>query len=329
MRFWTACLLLGLALLGLILYQTDLNTALVHLRAIGMTGLAVILVVYFLSFAVDTLAWGMTFPDRALRGSWLRGLWMVHMIGEAFNRVTPLASLGGEPVKAALLKNRFAMRYRETTASLIVAQTVGTLAMLVFLVCGFVLMFGVAAVPHSYRLAASIALGVFALCVIGFYLVQRYKMFSRTGKLFASSWVGGRVHAVLELVHDVEDRLIDFYSGHRVRLVLALTLAFINWVFGAVEVYLALSFLGYDVAFTDAWVIEATVLLVRSTLFFMPADLGTQDGAIVFMCGAITGSPALALALAIVVRFRQLVWVAGGLLLGWAFADSLTVRGRA
>ena len=69
-------------------------------------------------------------------------------------------------------------------------------------------------------------------------------------------------------------------------------------------------------SFFDAMVIESFVILVRSTLFFVPADLGTQEGAQVLICGAITGSPALGLALAAIRRARDLLWIAWGLGIG-------------
>ncbi len=43
--------------------------------------------------------------------------------------------------------------------------------------------------------------------------------------------------------------------------------------------------------FADAIVIEAFVTLVRSTFFFVPGDLGTQDGAQVLICSAISWPP--------------------------------------
>ena len=103
------------------------------------------------------------------------------------------------------------------------------------------------------------------------------------------------------MVQAVEDRLIGFYLHQRERFAAALAFAFGNWFMGAVECYLVLALLGHPIAFSDAWVIEATVLLVRSALFFVPGDVGTQDGALFFMCGLVTGSPALGLALALVV----------------------------
>jgi hypothetical protein len=93
-----------------------------------------------------------------------------------------------------------------------------------------------------------------------------------------------------------------------------------DWLIGAVAVYATLAFLGHPVRLTDAIVIESFLVLVRTTLFFVPADLGTQEGALTLACGAITGSPELGLALSAVRRARDIVWIAGGLGIGWAYS---------
>jgi len=56
---------------------------------------------------------------------------------------------------------------------------------------------------------------------------------------------------------------------------------------------------------------------VRSTFFFVPGDLGTQEAAHVLICTAVTGSAELGLALAAVRRGRDLLWIAWGLAIGW------------
>ena len=62
--------------------------------------------------------------------------------------------------------------------------------------------------------------------------------------------------------------------------------------------------------------IEGFLALVRTMLFFVPADVGTQEGSLVLICGAITGSPATGLALATIRRFRDLLLVVSGLAVG-------------
>ena len=50
-------------------------------------------------------------------------MYVVRMIGEAYNNITPTASLGGEPVKAWLLKANWGVPLRDAGASLVIAKT--------------------------------------------------------------------------------------------------------------------------------------------------------------------------------------------------------------
>jgi uncharacterized membrane protein YbhN (UPF0104 family) len=114
----------------------------------------------------------------------------------------------------------------------------------------------------------------------------------------------------------MEDRLIHFYICHSRRFLLALALALANWVIGALELYVTLWFLGHPVTFSEAWIIEAIAQLVRSGAFFIPGALGVQEGAFMIVIEAMTGRGVLGLAVAMIRRFREIVWIAWGMLLG-------------
>jgi uncharacterized membrane protein YbhN (UPF0104 family) len=103
-------------------------------------------------------------------------------------------------------------------------------------------------------------------------------------------------------------------------MTLSILAAFCEWMCAAIATWIAIRFLGHPISFADAIVIEAFVTLVRSAFFFVPADLGTQDGAQVLICSAMTGSPELGVALAAVRRARDLVWVIWGLAIGSAYS---------
>ncbi len=323
-------LLAGMALLGVIVYQTDLAEVWHRLREVGGWGIAIILIVYFFSFLAYTVSWHLTLPSARLDMHWTYRLWKVGMVGYAFNNVTPLASLGGEPIKAALLKRHYGISYREATASLLLAQTINMIALVIFLLTGCLLMFGADILPPRYQRTAGLGLVAFSVCILLFFLVQRYKLFSRVGGWVGRGQLGARALSLLDLVHEVENRVIAFYTGHRRRFAVAVVLAFFNWALGAVEVYYAMEFLGHPISFAAAWVIEAIALLVRSALFFIPANIGTQEGTFLLVVGAISGSPALGLAVALIRRFREITWICWGLALGWFFSlgDEVAPQGQ-
>jgi uncharacterized membrane protein YbhN (UPF0104 family) len=176
------------------------------------------------------------------------------------------------------------------------------------------------AIPSAYRVTVGGALAGFAGCVLLLFLTQRHGMLSRIGRRLARTRVGSRAETLVDLVHDVDRRLIDFYTARRRRFAAAAGLGFGYWLFGMARTYATMAWLGRPITWADAWTIEAGLLLVRSVLFLVPGNVGTQEAALVMGTRAITGSTTLGLAMAIIRRALELAWVGVGLLVGWTFS---------
>ncbi len=312
-------LFLGLALLVWVVTQADLMEVWAHSRKLGW-GLGVVLAIYFTAFLIDSLSWQLTFLTLGFGGSWGVQLWKVRMVGEAVNGATPFAALGGEPVKAMLLNRHYGMAYGVTVASLVLARTTNLLALMVFLAVGFGLMMDSALLPAGYTASAGIGLAALGIGVVLFFLVQRFRVSSMTGRWLARGRFGAWLDRALGHIHELEDRLINFYGGHRLRFAAAFALALLNWMIGTAELYATLWFLGRPVTIAEAWIIEAGAQLVRAATFFIPASIGAQEGAFLLLCGAITGEGALGLAVALIRRLREIVWIAWGFALGWRYS---------
>ena len=323
--FVLAMLLLGAALLALVVRETDLSEVAARLRDVGPGAAAAVFGAYFLGFPGRALAWQLTLPQIPLTPRWLYRAWKMTMFSCALDRVTPLGGLGGEPVKAVLLKRDFGVRYRDATASLVVSRTTDVMAQVVFIAIGFLLLLGIPGIPHAYRLGAGLGLAGFALAVLLFFVAQRWRALAPIRRWIVSGHLrcprlGHRALAALDALGDVEEALVVFYRDQRGRLAASLTASFCEWMTGAVAAYLAVNALGHPIGFADALAIESFVVLVRSALFFVPADVGTQEGSLVLVCGAVTGSPALGLALAAIRRAADLLWIAWGLAIGGVYS---------
>ena len=311
----TLYLLIGVALLVAVIAEINVGDVALQIGRVGY-GFLVILGIYFAAFAIDSVTWQMTIRGIPLNGLWAYRTWALRMVGEAFNNVIPAASFGGEPVKAVLLKKHYGIGYREGTASLILARTINLIALVIFLIGGFALMIGGGALPGTYEIVAGVGLLVLGLAVALFFAVQRFGVASMAGDWIGGRRLGTRIKDVLHHIRDMDDRLVHFYTLARGRFAVALLLAFVNWLLGAVEIYYTLLFLGHPVSWADAWIIEAVAQLVRTGTFFIPASIGAQEGAFLLVCGAITGSPSLGVSVSVVRRLREVIWIVWGFALG-------------
>ncbi|MFH0344221.1 MAG: flippase-like domain-containing protein [Chromatiales bacterium] len=313
-------LVFGLVLLGLLVRDMDANEILRHVQQVGSAGIGFVIVLYAVTFLADVAGWHLTFESIPLNLRWLQRLYIVRMTGEAFNNITPLGAMGGEPVKAMVLKSRYGVNYRESGASLILAKTVILISLAFFLGLGFLVLIPAEQIQSSYKAVAGIGLAGFGTTITLFFLVQRFRLSSWLGRLAGGSALGYRVEAALRVIHEVEDRLVSFYTERRARFAGALALAFINWLLGVVEIYALMQFLGYPVSFMDAWIIEAMAQLVRAGTSFIPASIGAQEGAIILACSAITADPTLGFALSVIRRVREIVWIGAGIGLWWLYS---------
>ncbi|MGY8960998.1 MAG: lysylphosphatidylglycerol synthase domain-containing protein, partial [Alphaproteobacteria bacterium] len=302
---------IGVALFGVIIAETDFGDAVAHLAQFGW-GLAIVLALYLTSFSMDALTWLVTLHTAPLNLRWFSRLWRIRLVGEAFNMTVPAGGMGGEPVKAILLKKRYGVGYREGAASLLMSKTVNILALLLFLSAGFFLMLRHTAIPETYVVAGGFGLTALTFGIVSFFAIQRFQLSSiLTGKL--EQWpVFRSIVGKLDDIREVENHFLEFYSRDKLRFTGAMALALLSWAIGVLEIYYALEFLGHPVSLAEAWIIESMTQRSRAGSFFIPASIGAQDGAFVLMCTAITGSPELGVAVALVRRMREIIWIASG-----------------
>ena len=312
-----AYLVVGLGLLAAVLYGVDVAAAGAWLGRMGVAGVVSVIAVYGLIFTCDAAAWWLILAGPKLEAAWLGRLWLVRLVGEAFNAIIPAASLGGEPVKALLLKKRHGVGYGEAAASLVMAKTITLIALIVFSALGLSLLLGSSVFAQAYGAVAGAGLAALAAGVLGFFAVQRWAVASRLAARLAARHPGGRLEAALGHLRSIDDRFTGFYRHRPGYFAGALALALASWLLGAFELYVILDFLGRPITPAEAVITESVLQLVRAGSFFIPANLGASEVGFVVLVGALTGQPALGLAAALMRRARELLWIVAGVALGW------------
>lgn len=308
---------MGLGLLAWVLLRVDLSAALDHVGRLGW-GVPAVFVTYYLAFLADTWSWQLLL-DRARSGNgWFHRLWKVRMVGAALNRITPFIGMGGEPVKAMLLKRHYGFAYPEAVSSLVAAKTVNLIALVAFFGMGLLAALDADWLDETFRNAAVAGFATLALGIGLVFGLQVGQVASRLSAAISGQRWGHWLRGVIDSIRAMDRRLLETYSRDKCRFLTAMLATLANWLLGAVELWLILYFLGRPIGLVDALCVDAAVELVRAGTFFIPASLGAQEGAIVVLLSALTGEPALGLAVALIRRFREVVWVVWGSLIAWA-----------
>src|SRR5262245_1276578 len=257
----------------------------------------------------DTLAWHFAFPGKPAPFWRLLGSLLA---GHAISSTTPTGALGGNAAMAWMLCDRVSLR--QSLSSLIIVQTTSTASQGLFLLVGIVL--------ARWRFSSSLVLVrvmewlllLEVIAVIGFVVVQMRGMMAGghglLDRLGFSTGSGSK-----EAARDVDQALAGFYRRQPRRLALSLTFNFLGWLTKAGEAWLILYLLGASVSMPTAVIIEAFATGISFATFFLPTDVGVEEGGAVATFLALGMSGATGLSFSLVRRVRELAWVAVGLLL--------------
>jgi glycosyltransferase 2 family protein len=294
----------GVGVLGVLVARIGWEAIVSSLARLSWWQLLLVCLPYALIMAVDTLGWRYAFAQD--RVPFLR-LFGARIAGEALNVLTALGSVGGEAVKAWLVRRD--VPYEDSVPSVVIAKTTITMAQALFLLLAIGLAWATLSIDSQVLQGMLWLLGVEVLAVGGFFLTQVTGLVARAGRFL--TWFG--VPQQTSYAERLDVALRSFYRQHWRRFGLSTGFHLLGWILGALETYLMLYLLGVPVGATTATVIEAFGSGVRFATFLVPASIGALEGANAAAFAALGFGASAGLAFSLVRRARQLMWVAAGL----------------
>lgn len=303
-------LVLGVALFAWLVAHVGLETVWREASILGW-GIAVIVLIEGFGDLLHTWGWQRCF-GHAHRPDLLR-LWGPHLAGAAVNFVTPTATLGGEVVRGTLAPR--GIPAEEVTASLTINKLTTTLADALMAAAGVVLLLVYAPLSLEWRLGVLAGAALFLPAVAVFLVLQRR---GRLASVLGRSSLLGRVLGaqraarVAHVAEDIDRRIAAFHTDRPGAAAASTALHVAGKAIGAVQLWLFLSWMG---APSDASTVVSVFLVARAiemAAFFVPASLGTQEGAFMIAL-SLAGIPvSLGLTFSLVVRLEQLFWTGVG-----------------
>jgi putative membrane protein len=257
---------------------------------------------------LSAVSWRLLFPPQGAPrfGLTLLAMW----IGSSINLMLPVASLGGDVVRARLIAI-WSGKPRDAVASVVVDKTVLVATLPIMGVIGTAALMRI--VPDAGSLPAAIgAVIVLIIALAVLVLVQRAGLFSFLA--FRAVRVARRAGWDDLVAHASElDGAIRALYARPARLAASCGLRVLARLSVSGEVWLAARLLGHPITIADAILLKSFTLVARAVAFPVPAGLGVQEGSFVALGALIGLPPDVALATSLATRAREIVSSVPGL----------------
>ncbi len=236
------------------------------------------------------------------------------VVGLALNNITPFTKMGGEPVRAYLLKKRNGVKYSDGLASVLVDGSVLVVTTIIFVILTITLIPFVMS-PPSWLLLGLFGFGVvmvlILLAISGVYRGSDYV-------IRFIEWLSSKIGFLRRRKDSIEEKYLEFQASFRMclndkkSLFKGLSTVALDKALNIFAYFLIFLSLGQTVSFLHILVVLG---IVHIALFIpiTPGSLGIYEGAFVSAFVLLGISPAMA---ASVVLLQRLIWFWGLTVLG-------------
>ena len=309
LRFFVA--LLGLGLLGYLVFRTGPGAVWKQLQAVGW-GLALIIILGGFSQFIKTCAWRQAFTCDISGLSWSRSF-VAQLISDAIGQFGVAGKVLGEGTRISLLGSSAPVS--NALAAGAIDGGLHTFAAAVVTVLGISATLMLAPVSNSWRiyavlliagLASVVVLAVVAIASRWPLMGNAIRAIGRLPRLH--NWVSDKQLIVDSAEHD----LLTFHSEAPAAFWATLLLNGIWHMLAVLEVYIILRFIGAGFTAGGAFIVEGLTKVINLVGALNPGNFGTYEGGnmLIAKIFGVTGTAGLTLALCR--RARTVFWAGVG-----------------
>lgn len=325
--------LFGIVVLAIMVWQLDFKQVWVGLQRAGYWFLAVIALWAFL-YLFNTSAWytiirslqkkdeGRKFAEigsnKASEKISFPWLYKITVSGFALNYATPGGLMGGEPYRIMALTPKIGAE--KASASVLLYAMTHIFSHFWFWLLSCVLFICTQTVTIIEAIILVLTT-VFCLLAIWFFLSGYKKGLAvRLLKLlkyipFVKRWATGFIRSHDAQLKDIDRQVASLHNQNPKTFIIVVGLELACRVCSALEVMFILLVLFPSVNFISCILIIAFTTLFANLLFFIPLQLGGREGGFMMSVSALGLTGSAGAFVALIVRIRELIWTAIGLLL--------------
>lgn len=333
-KYQNGFLIFGLTVLAVMVTQLDFAQVWAGLQRAGYWFPAVIALWFFL-YIFNTGAWFVIIRSGEEKAPAARGgdtteqngdrkkvtfwwLYKITVTGFALNYATPGGLMGGEPYRIMSLTPRIGTE--RASSSVILYAMTHIFSHFWFWLFSIVLFIATQRVTMFMALFLA-AVAAFCLTAIWFFikgykrgitvscmnLLRRFPLIKRRAQ--------GLFDRHREKLAEIDRLIAALHNQNRRAFITAVGLELACRITSALEIYFILLVIMPQASYPDSILILAFTSLIANMLFFMPLQLGGREGGFLMSANGLALTANAGIFVALIVRIRELIWTAIGLLL--------------
>lgn len=320
----------GLLVLGIMVTQLDFAQVVQGVSRAGYWFLAVIILWAFL-YIINTFAWYIIIrncreeniygeetdksPEKKVGFWWL---YKITISGFALNYATPGGLMGGEPYRIMSLAPKIGTERASSSVILyvmthifshfwfwllsallyVLTQPIGFLMGIILGVVTVVCVLAISFFIKGYKHGVTVSL---------MSMLSHFPMIKR--------WSLGFLESHRAKLHAIDCQTASLHNRNPKAFVSAVCLEIACRALAALEIYFILLVILPSVGYLQCVLILAFTSLIANIFFFMPLQLGGREGGFLLSAQGLQLTSSAGIFVALIVRLRELVWTAIGLML--------------
>ena len=306
-KYQNAFFIFGIIVLVVMLTQLDFAQVWSGLCHAGYWFFAV-LALWAVLYVFNTAAWYIIIksqaPTEPLSFQWL---YKITVSGFALNYATPGGLMGGEPYRIMELAPKIGAE--RASSSVILYVMTHVFSHLWFWLISAVLF---VLTQHTSPFMAIVLTAVAAFCIAAiWFFLKGYKQ----GLAMRLKWAKPFIEKHREQLDNIDRQIAALHNQNPHTFFAAVFLELACRFASALEIMFILLLLMPGVNYIQCVLILAFTSLFAYMLFFMPLQLGGREGGFLMSAGGLGMTASAGIFVALIVRIRELVWTAIGLLL--------------
>jgi len=313
--------IIGFIVFVSVLFFSNIKDVSKVLFSLSLPHFLIVLAIFLSEVLLITCRWGIILKSQGYHIP-LNKLFPAKTSCYAISYLTPFSRLGGEPIRAYILKKKAGVPFLKGFETTIEDKMIEFTSTMVFVICGVLILFLNYTLSKDViiTLLAFITLFVFLLSFFYIQIMQEKEVFSLLIRLFQIH----KIKAFPEIhkhAKQLEKNISVFFLNHKKTIIKALFISTISNIILLLNSMLLMHFIGYKLTFAGALIFFS--LTAFASTFPIPGALGAFESfsALAFSLLGFTAGTGVAFSL--LIRLTELSAVTIGVFFVYSYSFKL------